>query len=77
MVIPTVFQDILSLDNNWNIKTQTIINKIEIYLNSSELYFFPEYTKYFIFGRKINSSKNIIQTICEGYCHFSFGYFFA
>lgn len=40
MVIPTVFQDILSLDNNWNIKTQTIINKIEIYLNSSELYFF-------------------------------------
>ncbi|MBD5532769.1 MAG: hypothetical protein HDQ98_11345 [Lachnospiraceae bacterium] len=36
--------NILQMDKKWYGKTQNIINKIEPYLKSTEMFFFPEYT---------------------------------
>lgn len=46
ITIPCRLYDILNSDREWYAKTQMVIERIEKYMNSSELYFFPEYTNH-------------------------------
>ena len=51
--------DILQTDKKWSRKTQTVIEKIIPYLNSTEMFFFPEYT---IHGyQHVNNILHIIE----------------
>lgn len=53
--------DVLQKDKKWYGKTQTIIDKLMPYLNSTEMFFFPEYT---IHGyQHVSNILNIIENL--------------